>query len=107
MRRTRGSNTQPAVDISGNISGETAGGPSDYIVRYARLRKALKIADYLQAGGIASCMAQVASAYDRELAAKAAGTPIPSVECWKIVVELLVSREKAMLAVHGGKVVRQ
>lgn len=65
--------------------------------RYNRLRKAIALADLLDASGITSALAQVASAEDWKLAASQCVPPVnaPSVETQRQVVELLTAREAA------------
>lgn len=61
-----------------------------------REKKALEICRILEQENISSSMAELADGKDRLMAAKAAGykrKTQPSDECWRMVVEMLRSRE--------------
>lgn len=70
-----------------------------------RLRKALRIADIMQASGISSSMAAMAAEGDTRMAAVAANYAgyTPSAEIWEVVVQLLLDRENATARLQGKR----
>lgn len=68
-----------------------------------RLRKALRIADIMQASGISSSMAAMAAEGDTHQAAIAANYVgyTPSGATWDVVIQLLLDRENATARLRG------
>ncbi len=68
-----------------------------------RLKKALRIADILQAAGLSSREAAMAGDADTKMAAIAANyvSYTPSKETWDVVVQLLLDREMAKDRLRG------
>lgn len=60
--------------------------------RAARLAKAQKLADFLEAGGISPSMAAMADPGDMALAAQGAGVKMPSEDTWREVIALMEAR---------------
>lgn len=75
----------------------------------ARLRKALRIADIMQASGISSRIAAMAAREDTGVAAIAAGYVgyTPSPDTWDVVVQLLLDRENAAARLRGKREVER
>lgn len=63
--------------------------------RAARLAKATKLADFLEAGGITAEDACRATPETLRLAAEGAGVKLPSQETWQEVINLLQARQIA------------